>query len=198
MSGNRLKLGSIHAPPNAGQNITISTYNWGRFGEADIAVLRESLATALREVSGSGRDEYSVHVIVTRYAQAFSNESGATGCVIDFAVRRDSVLVFTERFFAGRDFGRGFKTLGGWKDVINGMILNRIVRDSALVADGKPPLRIYEATFNSLDELVAILPARVTSAGAGGLISINIGSPPSREVPWRELLKSDAVDWNTQ
>jgi hypothetical protein len=182
----KISLGSVTRDVNAGVNLTVHTMNVGHFGDTDLRVLAESLTNQFRRMSLDGAASLVVSVRFKRYVQAFSNSEGAAAAVVEFDVRRDGKVTFSDRFYAARDFGRpGVVPLGVIKDRFNRAILTRIVCEVAAVAKGETPTRTYEWTYNDLEAALAVLPREIHGTPNGLIL---IGRLPTREIPWREVL----------
>jgi len=187
-----LRVESVSAVTNAGVNITVATYNVGRFGETDIQVIRESLENEFARISAQSTPRFSVTVTFSRYVQAFSNSHISLGAVVDYCVYAEGKIVFQDRFFAARDKGLGIMPFGMVKDEFNQRILDRIVADTVSVARGNLPKRESEGTFNDLKSALLVLPDRVYGQVQGFLL---IGQQPNISVQWELLLGVPVATW---
>jgi hypothetical protein len=190
----RLRVDSVTAAANAGVNLTVATYNVGRFGSTDLKVIRQSLEEEFERISGKQEPNYSVTLIFTRYVQAFSNSHIALGAVVDYAVRGEGRFLLKDRFYAARNKGMGITPFGMVKDEFNRRILDRIVADTLVVVSGRLPRRESEATFNDLQSVLAVLPERVYGMGPVSPV-IHLDPHPGIQIPWKDLLDVPQIDW---
>lgn len=191
----RLSVDSVTAATDAGVNLTVATYDVGRFGSTDLKVIRQSLEEEFERISGKQEPNCSVTLIFTRYVQAFSNSHIALGAVVDYAVRSENKFLLKDRFYAARDKkGPGITPFGLVKDEFNRRVLDRIVADTLAVVSGRLPRRESEATFNNLQSVLAVLPERVYGLGPASVV-IRVDPHPSIQIPWKNLLDVPQVDW---
>lgn len=166
-----VSVGTVTARPEAGINRAIGAYNLGKFDDADLATLRETLKRSLPPASTSGP---SVHVVVQHFGLSFTNNRGAGLAIIDWCAADGSRVLTSERFYAAYDTGDklfGTETLGMAKNRILHASAARIAERALAAANGLPPPPAPALTFDNPETANATLPSHMVAVGAPGLVN---------------------------
>jgi hypothetical protein len=213
-----IATGSLHvAPasmaPDAPRLYVVHVREWGRFDEADLRNIEQSLASTLDKHRSSSSSAVvaplDIHVHVRRYLVGLSNTAGAVlACVTWAAVTPEQRIVFSEQFYTpGSTAYVG--TIGGVKDSVHQAIVRRIATTSIYlaadpaVARSRP--RESAGTYAQLDDAIARLPGEMVSLGnpaamaspspvvsTQGMFAVSA----AQLMPWKAAKPPTAFDWN--
>lgn len=156
------QVGTVTARTGAGVNRAIGTYNIGKFDDADLATLRETVRLSLPSATASAP---LVHIEVQHFGQTFTNSRGACLAVIDWCAADGSLVLASERFYAAYDTGEGLtlQTMGAVKSRVLHAAATRIV-ERALAAANKLPAPVSPAlTYDLPEPALANLPTHMAA-----------------------------------
>jgi hypothetical protein len=211
-------VGSLHvAPasmaPDAPRLYVVNVQEWGRFDDADLANIEQSLASTLDQhqsnESVAAAEPLDIHLRVRRYLVGVSNTAAAVlACVTWAAVAQGQTIVFSEQFYtAGSTAFVG--TTGGVKDSVHRAIVRRIATTSTYLAAGPAIANArpqeFAGTYTELDDAIAGLPETLVSMGnpaamaspsplesVPGLFEIS----GAQGIPWQAARPPAEFDWS--
>ncbi len=166
-----VQIGDVSARPGAGVNHAIGAYNLGKFGDSDLATLRESVR---RSLPASAQTGASVHIVVQHFGLTFTNNRGAGLAIVDWCAAERSKVLASERFYAAYDTGDkifGTETIGAVKNRILHAAAARIAERALAAANALPPPPAPALTFEDPAAASATLPAHMVAVAGPGLVS---------------------------
>ncbi len=193
-----VQVASVDIASDANEVDSVGTYHIGKMDKGEIADLRKSLVSTLGQVKwpapSAAVSTLGVHLLITNYYVAHSNNDGAVLAVVDWALASPaSEVVFSEQFFASMQASdiKGLNTLGKLKNQLNEQIVRRVADSStALAADtnAKPAVAV-EHTYVTIEDAAAPLPKRLTSLF--GLPTLS-----TKGIDWTKGAPKEPVDWS--
>lgn len=176
---------------------SVGTYHVGKFGSSELADLRQSLVDTLDRIAWPtatrGARPLGIHLLVSHYYVAHSNNDGGVVAGIDWAlVSSPDEMIFSERFFASIQASdvEGLNTLGNAKNTLNAQVVRRVVEMSLqLSADRtRTPDARTAHTYDTIEEAAAGLPERLTSL-------FGLPSFSTKKVDWTTGAPAEPIDW---
>lgn len=191
-------VASVGIADGANEVDSVGTYHVGKIGEGELADLRRSMTDTLSGIdwpSAPADSPLAVHLLVSHYYVAHSNNDGGVLAGIDWALVSDPTdIVFSERFFASIQASdlEGINTLGKAKNTLNAQIVRRVVETSLEFAadSGRVPHADVAHTYDTAAEAAAPMPGRLTSF-------MGLPSFSTKQVDWAAGAPAEPVDWES-
>lgn len=190
-------VGSIAVAEHDQEVDSVGTYHVGKFSSSELADLRQSLVDTLDRIAWPaathGVRPLGIHLLVSHYYVAHSNNDGGVVAGIDWAlVSSPDEIILSERFFASIQASdlEGLNTLGKVKNALNAQVIRRVVEKSLqLSADRtRTPDARTAHTYDTIEEAVVGMPERLTSVF--GLPSLS-----TKKVDWTTGAPAEPIDW---
>jgi hypothetical protein len=195
-----VEVATVAVGSDANEVDSVGTLHLGRMDSGEVDDLRESLESTFAGITwpsaDSAVDTLAVHVLVSHYYVAHSNNDGAILTCIDWALAtRTNVVLFSEQFFASNQAAdvEGLNTLGKLKNLLNAQVVRRVAEKSVRLAidiETLPELDVPH-TYATVAEAAAPLPTRLTSF-------LGLPSISTKGVGWTTNAPTEPVDWSQQ
>jgi hypothetical protein len=188
-------VSSVAVAPGANELDSVGTFHIGKMDASELSNLRQSLEDTIERISWPSTNPLAVHLLMSRYYVAHSNNDGAVLACVDWALVSDqNDVAFAERFFVSVQASdvEGLNTLGKVKNILNAQIVQRIAEYSlefSAQPDASPGADIPH-TYATAETAAAPLPDRLTS-----LMGLTAFS--TKGVDWAGIVVAEEVDWSS-
>jgi hypothetical protein len=191
-------VSSVSYLEEANEVDSVGTYHVGKIGDSEIADLGKSLTDTLEQIAWpvGGSAALGVHLLVTHYYVAHSNNDGGVLASIDWAlVSPPNEIVFSEQFFASIQASglEGINTLGNAKNTPNVQVVRRVVEKSLQLAvdTDRTPVAAVAHTYETAEEAAGPMPQRLTPV-------LGMPSFSTKGVDWATGAPTKPADWHAR